>query len=75
MSEIIVTPEFINLESPPVMRALLRHIVEHADIIGEDIAGLPVLRLEFSCAPWLIDKLAAFDASREDHEAEPDKEL
>lgn len=73
MSKVMITPEFIDLESPPVMRALLHHLFEHADIVGDDPRGRPVLRFEFACPSWLLDKLASFNASREDLEAEPDE--
>jgi len=55
------------------MRALLLHVFDHADVVGHDKAGRPILRFEFACAPWLMDKLSSFDASREDLEAEPDE--
>lgn len=42
MSRAIVTPEFIDLEAPPIMRALLAHILDHPDIAGEDAKGRPV---------------------------------
>lgn len=71
MDRIVVTPEFIDIEASPVARALLAHIIDHADIVSHDHAGRPVMRFEFSCEPWLLDKLAAFGASREDLEAEP----
>jgi hypothetical protein len=68
MSRAIVTPEFIDLEAPSIMRALLGHILDHADIAGEDAKGRPILRLELPCEPWLIDKLAAFGVRHEDRE-------
>jgi hypothetical protein len=64
----IITPEFIDLEAPPIMRALLGHILDHADIAGEDAKGRSILRLELPCESWLIDKLAAFGARHEDRE-------
>lgn len=73
MSKVLITPEFINLESPPVMRALLHQISDRADIVGHDLSGKPVLRFEFVCDPWLLDKLAAFGASDDDLEAEPEE--
>ena len=71
MSKVVITPECINLESPPVMRALLHHLFDHADIVDHDQAGRPILRFEFTCAPWLMDKLSSFNASRADFEPEP----
>jgi len=73
MSKVLITPEFINLESPPVMRALLQHIFDRADIVGHDPSGHPVLRLEFGCDPWLMDKLAAFGTRDDDLELEPEE--
>lgn len=51
-----------------MLRALLRHIVEHADCEGFDAFGRPVLRFEFACEHWLLDKLAALGAGDEDLE-------
>lgn len=62
MSKVLITPEFINLESPLVMRTLLHHIFDCADIVGHDQSGRPVLQFEFACDSWLLDKLAAFGA-------------
>ncbi len=59
MSKVLITPEFVNLESPPVMRALLHHLIEHADIVDHDVSGKPVLRFEFACPSWLLDKLSS----------------
>jgi hypothetical protein len=39
MATIRTTPEFIDLEHPDVARALLRHMVDGADIVGEDLRG------------------------------------
>ena len=60
--------QWIDLESPTVLRSLLRHIVEHADVAGIDAFGRPVLRFEFACEHWLLDKLAALGATAEDME-------
>lgn len=65
MADLVIPPEFIDLEHPTVLRALLRHIVEHADCEGVDAFGRPVLRFEFACEEWLLDKLAALDAGDE----------
>ena len=73
MSKVVVTPEFMNLEAPELSRAILAHIIAHADLVGHDLSGRPVLRFEFACDPWLMDKLAAFGASSEDLETEPDE--
>ena len=73
MSKVLITPEFINLESPPVMRALLHYIFDGADIVDCDPSGRPVMRFEFACDSWLLDKLAAFGASDDDLEAETEE--
>ncbi len=39
MSQIIVTPEFLNLEAPPLLRVILEHIIANADIVGADVGG------------------------------------
>jgi hypothetical protein len=70
MAAIIVTPEFIDIENPLVARALLGHIVEHANIVGEDLHGRPVMRFEFTAEAWLLDKLAAVGARQADLEPE-----
>lgn len=70
MRNVIVTPEFLNLEAPRLARAVLEHIIAQADIVGEDPAGHPVMRFEFVCPPWLMDKLAAYGAAGEDIEPE-----
>ena len=72
MSNVIVTPEFMNLESPRLAKVVLEHIIAHADIVGEDPDGRPVVRFEFACPPWLMDKLAAYSAAAEHMEAEPE---
>ncbi|MGI9449096.1 MAG: hypothetical protein ACR2QH_00320 [Geminicoccaceae bacterium] len=71
MTDVIVTPQFLNLESPRLAKAILEHIIAHANIVGEDAGGRPVLRFEFACDPWLMDKLASYGAVDEDREAEP----
>jgi len=68
MSRILTRPEFLDLEQPTVLQALLLHIVEQADVAGFDGYGRPVLRLEFACEDWLLDKLAALGAAAEDLE-------
>jgi hypothetical protein len=68
MAELVIPPECIDLEHPTVLRALLRHIVEHADCEGLDAFGRQVLRFEFACEEWLLDKLAALGAGNEDLE-------
>lgn len=72
MTNIIVTPEFLNLEAPRLAKAVLDHIIAHADIVGEDPSGMAIMRFEFVCPPWLLDKLAAYGAADEHMEAEPD---
>jgi hypothetical protein len=73
MAELVTPSQFLDLEHPTVLRALLRHIVEHADCNGIDACGRPVLRFEFACEHWLLDKLAALGAGEED--LEPDDHL
>ncbi len=72
-----VTPEFIDIDHPLIARALLRHIVENADIVGEDRKGRPIMRFEFAAEPWMIDRLAALgsnEADLEDDELEEEGE-
>ena len=40
----VVTPEFIDIEAPPIMRAIIGHVLDHADVVVEDRQGRPVLR-------------------------------
>ena len=68
MAELLTPSAFLDLEHPTVLRALLRHIVEHADCDGVDAYGRPVLRFEFACEAWLLDKLAALGSGDEDFE-------
>jgi hypothetical protein len=75
MAAVIVTPEFVDIENPVIARALLGHIVEHADIVGEDMRGRSVLRFEFAAEPWLLDKLAALGAREADFESDADFEV
>lgn len=70
MPAMIVTPQFVDLEHPVVARELLRHIVEHGDIVGNDVRGRTILRFELVAEPWLLDKLAALGARAEDLEDE-----
>ncbi|MEO1020055.1 MAG: hypothetical protein AAFY56_20545 [Pseudomonadota bacterium] len=58
--------QFINLDDPRTAQALLRHIVDRADVVGEDLAGRPVLRFEFAAEPWLLDKLASLGAATDE---------
>lgn len=68
MAELVIPPQFLDLEQPTVLRVLIRHIVEHADCDGIDALGRPILRFEFACEQWLLDKLAALGAGDEDLE-------
>lgn len=68
MSVVSITPQFVDLEAPAVTRALLRHIISHADIVGRDWRGRPVMRFEFAAEPWMLDKLASYGAKDEDLE-------
>jgi hypothetical protein len=58
----------INLEAPPIMRAVLRQILETGDVLGKDASGRVVITLAVD--EWLLDKLVAFDAEAEDLENE-----
>jgi hypothetical protein len=69
MSKVVITPEFIDREAPPVMPALLHPIMKHADIVERDHHGRPVPR--FAYPPRLSDKLPSFNASHKNLEAEP----
>lgn len=73
-----VTPAFINIEHPVILRELLCHMLDHADIVGEDRRGRPVLRIQLALEPWLLDKLAAIgarEAELEDNEREEEADL
>jgi hypothetical protein len=70
MGTIRTSPQLVDLEHPEVARALLRHIVDGADIVGQDPRGRPIMRFEFAAEPWLVDKLAALGAAEEDREEE-----
>ena len=72
MSNVIVTPEFLNLEAPRLAKVVLEHIIAHADVVGEDPCGRPIIRFEFVCPSWLMDKLAAYGAADEHMEADPE---
>jgi hypothetical protein len=41
-------------------RALLRHILEHGDVVGRDAKGRTVLQLAVD--DWTLDQLSAFDS-------------
>ena len=66
---VAMLPHSINVEAPPIMRAVLRHILETGDVLGRDASGRVVLTLAVD--EWLLDKLAAFGAAAED--LEPDE--
>jgi hypothetical protein len=70
MAMIRTTPQFIELDHPLVARALLRHIVEHADVVGDHYRGRPIMRFEFAADPWMVDKLVAMGAGEENLEDE-----
>ena len=63
-----LTSHQLTLDEPRVLQALVRHIVEHADLVGYDAVRRPVLRFEFACEHWLLDELAALEAPDEDIE-------
>lgn len=69
-TRLIVTPEFVDFDHPLIAQALLRHIVEHADVLGEDARGRAIMRFEFAAPPWMVDKLAAMGAREADLEDE-----
>jgi hypothetical protein len=58
----------INFEAPPIMRAVLRQILETGDVLGRDASGRVVITL--AVEEWLLDKRAAFGAEAEDLEGE-----
>ncbi|MEO1020147.1 MAG: hypothetical protein AAFY56_21035 [Pseudomonadota bacterium] len=66
--------QLINLDDPETTRALLRHIVDRGDVVGEDLTWRPVLRFEFAAEPWLLDKLANLGAAGDELEAESDQD-
>jgi len=72
MSEAIVTPDFLNLELSRLEKAILEHILAHADTMSEDPGGRPVIRFEFVCPAWLKDKLVAQGAAGEHIKTEPE---
>lgn len=65
-----VTPEFIDIEHPALTRAILQQIFDHTHVVDHDDRGWPIVRHEFTCPPWLFDKLAAHGAREEDLEEE-----
>lgn len=65
-------PVFADVETLPVMRAMLGHIIAHANIVGHDLHGRPVLRFEFAGEDALPDILAGFKTSDKDDPAEDD---
>jgi hypothetical protein len=71
MGKVIVTPVFVDLEHPAIARAIVEHILEHADLVGHDARGRPVMRFEFPVEDWMIDKLAVFGAAGSDLEPDP----
>jgi hypothetical protein len=58
--------------APAILRAMREHILEHADIVGHDAPGREIMRFEFPVEPWMMDKLAALGAGREELEPEED---
>jgi hypothetical protein len=64
MSKVIVTPAFIDLEHPAILRAMLDHILEHAHVVGRDRRGREIMRFEFAAEPWMVDKLASSGAAQ-----------
>ena len=56
-------------------RALLHHLLQHADVAGKDALGRTILTLAVDA--WLLEQLMTFDAAAEDLEdggdAEPDE--
>ncbi len=68
MAQITVPPELIDLEAPPVMRALIRHLLERAHVVARDPHGRTILRFDLAVEPRLMDKLAPFSTSDDDQE-------
>ena len=74
MSNVIITPEFLNLESPYLAKAILEHTIATAKTFSEDMQGhRPVMRFEIVCYPWMMKRLAACRTASEDPVAEPDE--
>jgi hypothetical protein len=55
-------------------RALLHHLLEHADVVGKDTAGRTIIQLAMD--DWVLERVLAFDAEAADLEGggedEPD---
>jgi hypothetical protein len=60
-------PEAIKHRGP-IIRAVLRQILETGDVVGTDTSGRVVITLAVDA--WPLNKLAAFDGEAEDLEAE-----
>lgn len=70
-----VSPEYIDIDHPAVTRAILMEILDNTHVVGVDDRGWPIIRHEFACPPWLLDKLACYgshDIDLEDDEREGD---
>ena len=61
----------VPLPLPPgaEARALLRHLLDHGDIVGRDIAGRTIIQLPVD--DWTLEKLMTFDAEAAELESEP----
>lgn len=68
MADILLPLRFADLDQVPAAAAYLRHIVERADIVGQDRKGRAIMRFEFAAEPWLLDKLAELGAADENTE-------
>jgi hypothetical protein len=51
----------------PIIRAVLRQILETGDVVGTDTSGRVVITLAVDA--WPLNKLTAFDGEAEDLEA------
>ena len=64
----------LDLPLPPHIeaRALLHHLLEHGDIVGEDATGRTIVQLALD--HWALEKLMAFDAEVAELEDQGDDE-
>ena len=64
----------VPLPLPPdaEARALLHHLLEYGDVVGEDATGRTIVQLALD--HWVLDKLVTFDAEAAELEEEGDDE-
>lgn len=60
------------VDSDTRARALLRHMLEHSDVVGRDHTGRTCLALYVD--DRILDELASFGVEDEDAEADEDRE-